>query len=418
MESEAAVKGLEELDQVDWNALEHAYGPASDVPEIIRALAGRSKEVRDKALRELYGNIWHQGTVYDATAHAVPFLVGLVANQGVEERHEILVLLSHLAAGNSYHDVHQHSIFFEERKGDPALEATIETELGWVRQARDAVARGIEAYLGCLDDPGPEVRSAAAYVLATIPDHARDSLGPIRARAAQEHDPCAKASLLLCLGVLGGSAQAEASQPSEDLGTLWRDDPAPIVRLCGAMATVLVAGKTAPAAAVEALVEAIRNPEPMVESWRRLPWHDAGLEGDVSHYLVRTSAEPELVVDLLLAALETANGLAALSLAESLLDLAFEGRAATESGDAPFAALSALQQRLVTALATSNAAWIFNANLGGLLGAYGLPATPEHLQDYAGVARRPVGRMSDLAGSTGGIAVWRAWLARLWDRLF
>jgi hypothetical protein len=63
---------LEGLDDVDWTSLTHAYGPADDVPRCIRALASRRKKKREKPLWELFGNIWHQGTVYEATAAAVP----------------------------------------------------------------------------------------------------------------------------------------------------------------------------------------------------------------------------------------------------------------------------------------------------------------------------------------------------------
>ena len=42
---------LEGLDHVPWERLEHAYGPASDVPAQIRALASPDPGVRDQAYR-------------------------------------------------------------------------------------------------------------------------------------------------------------------------------------------------------------------------------------------------------------------------------------------------------------------------------------------------------------------------------
>lgn len=99
---------LEGLDAIQWGELSHAYGEADDVPELIRALASDSAKARHDALYALYGNIWHQGTVYEATAYAVPFLGELLASPEVMEKHRILFLLSALARGNSYLDVHQH----------------------------------------------------------------------------------------------------------------------------------------------------------------------------------------------------------------------------------------------------------------------------------------------------------------------
>ena len=64
---------LEGLENIDWRRSRHAYGAATDVPELLRGLASGSEDVRMSAIDALYGNIWHQGDVYPATAMAVPF---------------------------------------------------------------------------------------------------------------------------------------------------------------------------------------------------------------------------------------------------------------------------------------------------------------------------------------------------------
>ncbi|KAM3097241.1 hypothetical protein ACKFKF_20625 [Phormidesmis sp. 146-12] len=69
---------LKTLNSVRWNKLEHAYGKANDVPQLIRDLTSSSATVREQALWALYGNLWHQGTVFEATAYAVPFLIELL----------------------------------------------------------------------------------------------------------------------------------------------------------------------------------------------------------------------------------------------------------------------------------------------------------------------------------------------------
>ena len=70
---------LDGLADVPWADLTHAYGPAEDVPGLLRAAAsGDAKASRD-AVHELFGNIWHQRTVYRATPYAVPFLARMAA---------------------------------------------------------------------------------------------------------------------------------------------------------------------------------------------------------------------------------------------------------------------------------------------------------------------------------------------------
>jgi hypothetical protein len=51
---------LEGLDQLDWAARRHAYGPATDVPEWLRSLRSPDPEVRQWAYEDW--NIVHQGT--------------------------------------------------------------------------------------------------------------------------------------------------------------------------------------------------------------------------------------------------------------------------------------------------------------------------------------------------------------------
>ncbi|MEU9606623.1 HEAT repeat domain-containing protein [Streptomyces sp. NPDC048057] len=85
---------LAELDGVCWGDLEHAYGEAGDVPAMLRGLVGDEDEASE-ALGELWGSIVHQGTVYEATAAAVPFLARLAAG-GVCTA-DLLVLLGAIA---------------------------------------------------------------------------------------------------------------------------------------------------------------------------------------------------------------------------------------------------------------------------------------------------------------------------------
>ncbi|WP_375560409.1 hypothetical protein ACE193_22360 [Bernardetia sp. OM2101] len=95
---------LEKLDTIPWAELQHAYGSAADVPNNIRSLTFSDKELRKQALWTLYGNIFHQGTRYNATPYAIPFLFELIESEYIEERHKLIYYIVHLALGyeNSY----------------------------------------------------------------------------------------------------------------------------------------------------------------------------------------------------------------------------------------------------------------------------------------------------------------------------
>jgi hypothetical protein len=91
-----ALAGLEEI---AWAGLVHAYGPAGDVPGLLRTLISESPDERERAMHELYGNIFHQGSRYQATAHAVPFLARLAVDPQTPRRDEIVHLLVAAAIG-------------------------------------------------------------------------------------------------------------------------------------------------------------------------------------------------------------------------------------------------------------------------------------------------------------------------------
>jgi hypothetical protein len=117
---------LDGLDQVEWGRLQHAFGTAEDVPHLIRALQSPSLDQRQAAFGELYGNIWHQGTIYEATPYAVPFLIELAASDQTPDRFEILSYLGTLADGSSYIEVHRDVMSLSHEQLQQ-----LEVELSW-----------------------------------------------------------------------------------------------------------------------------------------------------------------------------------------------------------------------------------------------------------------------------------------------
>ncbi len=90
---------LEGLDKVDWRSLAHAYGSAGDVPDLVRALAFGEKNEREEALESLYCNIFHQGSRYQATPYAVPFLLELISFKDRPDKCALVYFLVNLALG-------------------------------------------------------------------------------------------------------------------------------------------------------------------------------------------------------------------------------------------------------------------------------------------------------------------------------
>src|ERR1022692_610498 len=77
---------LDELDRVPWAELDHAYGTGKLGPQLYQDVAatlrqfGHTKPAAfEEGVDALFSNLCHQGTIYQSTAFAVPFLAAFVA---------------------------------------------------------------------------------------------------------------------------------------------------------------------------------------------------------------------------------------------------------------------------------------------------------------------------------------------------
>lgn len=181
---------LEGLDTIDWSQTSHAYGEATDVPELIRALTHENDETVQYSLNTLFGNIWHQGTVYPATALAVPFLIEIVANRATTDLAGVLQLLTSCGTGSGYLEVHGYLDFYRDQRNTPEFQATIAAELSAVHAAHNAVVAGVDVYIGLINDADKEVRAFVAEILSICHAHAERALDTLKARIAVErHQP-------------------------------------------------------------------------------------------------------------------------------------------------------------------------------------------------------------------------------------
>ncbi|MFE1314776.1 hypothetical protein [Streptomyces sp. NPDC058755] len=160
-----------DLDRVAWPELGHAYGPADDVPGLLRAVTGGDEEAAAEAEQELWGSIVHQGTVYEATVAAVPFLARFAA-AGVR-RANLLGMLGAIAESADEHGLDQ-----------PGA-------------ARAAVVAQLPLMLPLLSDSDAEVRQCTAWALAQCGSAARPAgWTALRHRWDVEADPVVRADVL------------------------------------------------------------------------------------------------------------------------------------------------------------------------------------------------------------------------------
>ena len=183
---------LDGLAEIPWRDLSHAYGSAEDVPGLLRAIASGDAEAAGNAVHELFGNICHQGTVYEATEYAVPFLARMAA------------------AGLAVPDL-AHLLGCIAESGDHGRSAT-------PGGARAEVAAQMGLLAPLLDSPDSQVRMAVAWALAQC-GPAAAVFAALRTRWETEEDPPVRAALLRAMSELDPSQALSAADRALVSGT-------------------------------------------------------------------------------------------------------------------------------------------------------------------------------------------------------
>ncbi|MEV0130631.1 hypothetical protein AB0H83_19475 [Dactylosporangium sp. NPDC050688] len=172
----------EGLDAVDWAGMQHAYGPAREVPDLLRGLVDPDPAVREVALDAMYGGVHHQGDVYDCTLAAVPFLLQALTAPGTPGRDGIAELLASIGAADDWP---------LDADDDEDFAAMVE-RIGHARQLITAAGPDL---LGLAADPDPALRAALQPLLTICAGDPRVA-ATLAARFAVEADAGVRRALL------------------------------------------------------------------------------------------------------------------------------------------------------------------------------------------------------------------------------
>jgi hypothetical protein len=183
---------LEGLDSIDWSSLTHAHGPATDVPKLLRSLASEDSNVRMEACAILHETIWHQGTVFPASAAIVPFLFELVIHPDVSDKGCSVALLASIATGEG---VIQYGVRVDGEeamrrrlgKSGRTLDESLAEERAMMEAIHQDVSRELRHLLPYLSDK-EGLGALVAEVLGHFPEHCCWLTPAIDKALAQESD--------------------------------------------------------------------------------------------------------------------------------------------------------------------------------------------------------------------------------------
>jgi hypothetical protein len=255
----AAALPLSRLGEIDWASLEHAYGEATDVPDLLRAIAAGDDD--DEALNHMLYALDHQGVQrFESTLRAVPFLIGLIADPATPRRGAIARLLAEFAVGDTAWYLHdgfhpdqqvrpddcaraQASTVMEGEgfavRGFPSIGDGHDMTRGQgLLEIYEAIAAGVPHYVAALAEPNApdDLRQSIPFLLAFLTTCARDSASALAARIERDPSAAVRASAML------GLSHAVKFEPDERRGALslllarWHDAASPVERRCLALA--------------------------------------------------------------------------------------------------------------------------------------------------------------------------------------
>jgi hypothetical protein len=283
---------LNNIDKIDWQQLTHAYGSAEDVPQHLHALLSPDKEKRDEAFGFFWGSVIHQGTVYEVTAHVVPFLLELLQTPDAELRRALLPLLAEYAQGSSYHDAHA-DLAREagiEEVDTPEWQAVVAKELSDVDAAHAAVVAGLPVYEDLLRNaPEVGVRAAATLPLATCQERINTALPLLMERLRTDAEPIVQASCLLALERLALSPEHQKAVLGLANELSAEQDTTQLVRIVAALVVARRQEQQVPTPLFAYLLETLDNSAAVAGDYAKLPWNerDNSLDVAISYALTR-----------------------------------------------------------------------------------------------------------------------------------
>jgi tetratricopeptide (TPR) repeat protein len=152
----------------DWGGLQHAFGAASDLPDLLAAISKATGTRFESRMGELYERVLHQGTIYSASPPAVHALIGMSVGAAPSEKKIFYDMLSEFSS-SARKAIRDGRAIPCCSGGEPADGAAILQELLQARsqftpdlQHTEAAIRG---FAGVLLTPSADTDAAAAQLV-------------------------------------------------------------------------------------------------------------------------------------------------------------------------------------------------------------------------------------------------------------
>lgn len=389
---------LDGLEAIDWANQTHAYGSAADVPGLLRSLPSKSSKTREKAYHDLYGNIFHQGTRYEATVPAIPFLIRLIASPDTPERSNVLTFLMHLALGYAEESLPAGVSLTATRRGIAEAVARMSKaerkeceEYGFgpqvVLDCYEAAGAGVPVFVNLLSEEDTDLKGTALYALAWFPEQSETIFPAFQQILSSSTEEEILINALLAIGLLNQHAErplsAEVIRP-------YLLHAALSVRVSAAIA-LAPAGLTHEL--IQILVGALTESEALEDATELTLFNEGDLAGYCSMILAHYGREySAIVLPVLSEVLSKVAPYPSLGITRSILNLAIFDPALVVDGeptrflqDTPVGKLQPHTRAALQAIAEHGGWYMGKSQFGNyaeLMRGYKVPDTQEALKKY------------------------------------
>jgi hypothetical protein len=263
---------LEALDTIDWSRFITCYGHSEEIPVALRNLTSDDATIRSEAFGTLHMELTHQGTIYEASMHVVPFLLELLTMPHVQDKRALVVLLAHLGSqGENFQDLATRLLLKDIAEGKswrpPLPQESRDAYRMWNEKTHQAVREGLPLLLPWLADDDSIMRMKVAYLFTFFSEDTSWLTPPVVAQLKEEKDEQVIPCLLLCLGYLRSPAPEVANLLMEYL----LDGKTDLLRFVAAMALCLLLQEKTPEEVIRVLLAVLADPYPLQPFYEALP---------------------------------------------------------------------------------------------------------------------------------------------------
>ena|GEM_PF-6087281 len=204
---------LDDLDRIPWSTLEHAYGDAGDIPNLLRAMVSSDSDERAWAEDMLDMGPFHQGSLYGCTPYVVRVLLQLVQEEKTPETAWILEYVSQIVD----------AALLSFPLTGPVLP---HPEQAYAAQILDEVRAQWPLVLSLLEHPDGQIRLALLRLLVLLQTDVPQLEDVLAEQLTAETDASLRAAAVFCFSLVADPAHLSPIQRM-----LEENTESPVVRI-------------------------------------------------------------------------------------------------------------------------------------------------------------------------------------------